>query len=110
MMTLDAVIRLIGLQEAELRRWIAEEWVRPEPASGGYVFRDVDIARVRLIVELRHDLAIDEDALPVVLRLLDQVYGLRRRLRSISEAVEALPPELREPLRARLGLGSLDED
>ena len=71
-----------GLQEAELERWIGERWVRPEPASEGYVFREVDVARVRLIVELRHDLAIDEDALPVVLQLLDQVYALRRRLRA----------------------------
>ncbi len=103
MISLDAVLRLIrGLEEQELRHWIEERWVRPEPASGGYLFRDVDVARVRLILELRHDLAIDEETLPVVLRLLDQVYALRRRLRAVSEALDAQPPEVREAVRIRL--------
>ena len=103
MIGIGDLMRLVGgLQEAELRHWIAERWVRPEPASEGYVFRDVDVARVRLIVELRRDLAIDEEALPVVLQLLDQVYGLRRRLRAMSEALDAQPAEVREAVRARL--------
>lgn len=109
MINLDAVLDLVrGLEEAELRRWIAERWVRPEPASEGYLFRDVDVARVRLIVELRHDLAIDEEALPVVLRLLDQVYALRRRLRAVYEVVDAQPQEVREAIRIRLG--ALEDD
>ena len=103
MIDFDAVIALVGgLEEAELRRWIAERWVRPETASGAYVFREVDVARVRLIVELRQELAIGEEALPVVLQLLDQVYGLRRRLRALSQAIDAQPPEIREALRGRL--------
>jgi chaperone modulatory protein CbpM len=110
MMDIGAVMRLIsGLQEAELRRWIAERWVRPEPASEGYVFHEVDVARVRLIVELRHELAIDEDALPVVLQLLDQVYTLRRRLRAMSEALEAQPAEVRTAVQARLARTSRED-
>src|SRR5260370_11217657 len=103
MIGIEAVMRLIGdLQEAELRRWIAERWVRPEPASEGYLFREVDVARIRLIVELRRELAIDEEALPVVLQLLDQVYALRRRLRAMSEALDAQAPEIREAVPPRL--------
>src|SRR5260370_39881921 len=100
MIGIEAVMRLIGdLQETELRHWIAERWVRPEPASEGYVFRDVDVARVRLIVELRRDLAIDEEALPVVLQLLDQSYALRRRLPAISMALDSQPVEARHAIR-----------
>jgi chaperone modulatory protein CbpM len=100
----DAVLRLIGgLEEAELRRWIEERWVRPETVAQGYVFREVDVARVQLIVELRHELAIDEESMPVVLHLLDQVYALRRRLRVLSEALDAQPEEVRRAVRARLG-------
>lgn len=103
MIGIDALMRLIGgLQEAELRHWIDERWVRPEAASQGYVFREVDVARVRLIVELRRDLAIDEEALPVVLQLLDQIYALRRRLRAMSEALDAQPDAVREAVEARL--------
>src|SRR5258708_29033091 len=104
MIGIDAVMRLIGgVQEAELRHWIEERRVRPGAASEGYVFREVDVARVRLIVELRRELAIDEEALPVVLQLLDQIYALRRRLRAVTEALDAQPAEVREAVRARLG-------
>ena len=41
--------------------------------------------------------------MPVVLRLLDQVYALRRRLRATREAIEAQPDDVRQALRARLG-------
>lgn len=104
MIGFDAVLRLIGdLQAEELRRWIAERWVRPESEPTGYVFHEVDVARVRLIRELRYELAIDEEALPVVLGLLDQVYALRRRLARLQAALDEQPPELRAALRARLG-------
>jgi chaperone modulatory protein CbpM len=104
MMSFDAVIRLVGgLGDEELRRWIAERWVRPESGAEGYVFHEVDVARVLLIRELRHDLAIDEEAMPVVLGLLDQVYALRRRLKRLHQAIETQPETLRQSLLAQLG-------
>ncbi len=110
MIGIDALMRLIGgLQETELRHWIDERWVRPEAVSEGYAFREVDVARVRLIVELRRDLAIDEEALPVVLQLLDQVYALRRRLRAMSEALDAQPEAVREAVQARLARASRED-
>ncbi len=77
-------------------------------ARGSYVFREVDVARVRLIVELRRDLAIDDEAMPVVLGLLDQVYALRRRLGGIATALAALPPDLRAAIEARLNEAGFD--
>lgn len=110
MISFETVIRLVGdVQASELRHWIEERWVRPEAQPEGYLFHEVDVARVRLIRELRHDLAIDEDALPLVLQLLDQIYTLRRRLRLLNEAVEAQPTALREAILARLGGERRDE-
>jgi chaperone modulatory protein CbpM len=104
MIGIDAVCALIGdVDEGELQRWIGESWVLPERAHEGFVFHEVDVARVRLIVELRRDLAIDDEAMPVVLSLLDQLYALRRRLKAIIAAMDALPPELRAALAERLG-------
>lgn len=102
--TVDDLCRMVrGLEPRELEHWIAERWVLPESEiEGRYVFREIDVARVRLIVELRHDLAVGEEALPVVLRLLDQLYATRRRMRDLVEALEALPEDGRRKLRARL--------
>ena len=79
------VTQIYGLQREDLERWIAHDWVRPDGPAGAYVFRDIDVARVRLIRELRDDMGIDEDALPVVLSLIDQIYDLRRQLRKIGD-------------------------
>jgi len=80
------LVQVPGLLRQDLERWILNAWVRPDGRLGGYVFRDIDVARVRLIQELRDDLEINEAALPVVLLLLDQLYDLRRRSRQPSES------------------------
>ena len=84
------LVQVPGLLQQDLERWILDAWVRPGGRMGGYVFRDIDVARVRLIKELRDDLEINEAALPVVLLLLDQLYDLRRRLNSPSESRSSL--------------------
>jgi chaperone modulatory protein CbpM len=98
------ITQVSGLDRADLERWIANEWVRPEGAeTGAYVFHEMDVARVRLIRELHHDLHINEEALPVVLNLLDQLYDQRRRFRELCDAVaEVVPEDLRQKLTAHL--------
>lgn len=103
MSELERVCRLIGdLEIDELERWIGESWVLPTREGGAYVFHEVDIARVRLISGLKRECAIDEEAMPVVLGLLDQLYALRRRLKAMTAALDALPPDLRAAITKRL--------
>ena len=103
MITFESLCRMVeGIEPRELERWIDERWVLPESRSEGYVFHEIDVARVRLIVELKHDLAIGEEAMPVLLNLLDQLYAMRRRLKGLANAVDALPEESRLALRALL--------
>ena len=98
MITIETLcIRIDGLRREDVERWIGQSWVRPDGAPGGYLFHDIDVARVRLIVELREQMQVNEDALPVVLSLLDQLYEARRRMRRVRDALErAAPPELRQ--------------
>lgn len=92
-----------GLSRNDVEHWIANLWVRPDGAPGAYMFHDIDVARVTLILELRDDLHIGEDALPVVLGLLDQVYDLRRHLRALSVALTQIAPDdVRRDLAAHL--------
>lgn len=95
--------QLSGLQRQDLERWIFNQWVRPDNQAGDYVFSDIDVARVQLILELRDQLDIDEDTLPVVLSLLDQVYDLRRRLRELGDALTRIASDqVRQDLAAHL--------
>lgn len=92
---------------SELRRetlyiWIRRGWLSPTRHEDRYRFEEIDVARLRLILEFRSDLELDDEALDVVLPLLDQVHGLRRELHRLAEAVKAQPPAVRAQISALL--------
>jgi chaperone modulatory protein CbpM len=94
MITIETLTHTVtGLSLDDLRRWIDNAWVRPDGQPGHYRFHDIDVARLRLIVELRDDLGVDEAALPVVLSLLDQLYETRRRMIRLRTVIETVVPE-----------------
>jgi len=96
-----------GLERHVLERWIAQDWVRPDAHDGVYAFRDIDVARVRLMLELRDELDLGEAALPVVLLLLDQLYDLRRQLRELGDAfTRVVPGDIQRDLTTHLMRGS----
>jgi chaperone modulatory protein CbpM len=101
MIGFEGVLREFALNRDELSRWISEEWVRPSRHAEGYWFQEMDVARIRLIVELRA-LEVDEVALPTVLGLIDQVYGMRRAMRAMNEALAVLPAEARAKVASAL--------
>ncbi len=90
------VIETVGMVSAsELRVWIREGWIVPVTGDSGPVFDETDVARIRLVCQLRDDLELNEAAVPVVLSLMDQLYGLRRELRALAQAVERQPADVR---------------
>jgi len=111
MMALEQVIAAVGrIDRRDLDLWIERRWVRPHHGPGGYAFTEIDVARINLICEMRDDMAIDDEAMPVVLGLLDQIYGLRCRLRHLVDAVGAQPEEVRRAVAAELRRQSEMED
>ena len=88
-----------GLDRHDIESWIGKDWVRPEAKDGQYLFLEIDVARVGLIRELIEDMQMNEDAMPIVLALLDQLYETRRRMRELGSAIALLAPE---ELRLRL--------
>jgi chaperone modulatory protein CbpM len=102
-MNITAVVALFsGLSEVELTSWVERGWVIPDSAGSGLEFHEIDVARVRLIRDLRHGMDIGEDAVPLVLSLLDQVYELRSRLKSVLHAVEAQPGDVKIAILAAM--------
>ncbi len=90
MITVKAVCQSVpGLSEATLRHWLEQDWVRPGRTAGEPDFEDIDVARVRLILELHTELEVEEPTLPLVLSLLDQLYATRQQLRMVLQRLEA---------------------
>jgi chaperone modulatory protein CbpM len=104
MMRIAAIVTLFpDLEPAELARWIDLRWVQPEPAEGeDWVFHEIDVARVRLIYDLRRDMNISAETVPLVLSLLDQVYELRGQLKAVSRALDHQPAEIQTAVLAAL--------
>jgi chaperone modulatory protein CbpM len=98
----ELLIRVHGLDRSEVIHWVENRWVLAEQHGDTWLFREVDVARVELIHEIRQEFAIDDEALPVVLGLLDQIYGLRRHLRRLCDAIEAQPNDVREAVKRAL--------
>jgi chaperone modulatory protein CbpM len=92
----DVVDALGQISAARLRTWIRRGWIQPGRQGRRVVFTEIDVARARLVSHLTERLKVSDDEVPVILSLMDQVYGLRRALRTLGRAVEAQP----EPVRA----------
>jgi chaperone modulatory protein CbpM len=103
MITIEAImLEFRTLRAEELQRWISNAWVRPERSPGGYLFHEIDLARIRLILELRDTLEVNEPALPTVLSLLDQLYEMRRQMRRLNGALSTVPQNIRTQLLEHL--------
>jgi len=74
------------LTQIELVHWVEQGWVVPDAEGTSYVFHEIDVARVRLIHDLRRDMDLGEDAIPLILSLLDQIYELRSQLKQVLQA------------------------
>lgn len=83
----------------QLRLWVRRGWVVPCHSDEGPLYDEIDVARLRLVCQLKQEMAIGEEALPVVLSLMDQLHGLRRELKALARAVEEAPDEARDHIR-----------
>ncbi|WP_245723439.1 MerR family transcriptional regulator [Lutimaribacter saemankumensis] len=84
----------------ELRLWVDEGWVRPAKKADGPVFDEIDLARIRLLCDLKKEMGLSSDAMPVVLGLIDRLNETRRHLRHLMNALEAQPAEVRQDIMA----------
>lgn len=84
--------RLAALTEAGI--------VLPVQAEAGARFRDLDAARLRLALDLEDVFALHDEALGLVLSLIDQLNGARGDMRAVLGALAEEPPETRARLRA----------
>ena len=91
----EAIAAVARLTRTQLSAFVNAEIVVPLRTETGMVFRQIDIVRMELLCELSEDFHLDEDALAVVISLIDQLHAVRGELRSVLKAVEAEPEDVR---------------
>jgi len=101
MKTLDEVVHMVGrVRRDELELWVRRSWVIPAASEPEPTFSDLDVARICLISDLLHDVGVEDETIPLVLSLLDQLYATRRRMSALTEAVQRQPEEVRRAIFA----------
>jgi chaperone modulatory protein CbpM len=78
------------LERPVVETWVDAGWLIPPQAEPELGFAEVDIARARLIAELRSDFGVNDEGVTLVLHLLDQVHDLRRTLAEVLREVQEL--------------------
>ena len=86
-------LSLSGMEHETLNAWIEEAWLIPSYSSAEPSFSDIDVARARLIRDLKIDLGVNDAGVGVILNLLDQLHGLRRTMRVVREVVRRTATE-----------------
>lgn len=106
MKTLTEVAISVGrIEQAELVRWVKLGWISPSrstQADTELLFSDVDEARIRMICDLRQDMMVEEDTMPLVLSLLDQMYTLRHQMNALTLAIQQQPSDVRDAILEHL--------
>lgn len=90
------------LDRARLTRFIRAEVIRPAEAGGHAVYRQVDIARMELLCDLCDDFELDDDALGLVMVLIDQLHGVRGDLVALMHALAEEDEDVRHRVMNRL--------
>jgi chaperone modulatory protein CbpM len=71
------------LDHKTLDMWIEVEWLVPSGTPAEIGFSELDIARAKLIRELKQDLGVNDEGVGIILSLLDQMHGLRTALADV---------------------------
>lgn len=92
----------LQIETTVLEVWISQGWVVPEVTDQGRNFRDADIARGRLILDLSSAMGVNEPGVDVVMDLVDQLHSLRATLRDLTDAVCRQPSNVQDHILAEL--------
>ena len=84
----DLEFRLyLKIEVVQLDLWIEQGWLIPETSGEQRQFRDADVARARLILDLMGNMGVNEAGVDVVMDLIDQVHGLRGTMGKLMAAI-----------------------
>lgn len=97
--TIAAVHRLT---RTRLSAFVSAEAVRPTEGAAGPCYTRVDIARLELLCDLTDGFELEDDALGLVVTLVDQLHAARADLAALMQAIAEEPAETRRRIAAAL--------
>jgi len=80
----------LNVEGQTLDFWLEQEWLVPARTAADMVFSETDLARGRLIQDLKTSFGVNDEGVDIILHLLDQLHGFRR-------VFEDLHADLKDP-------------
>lgn len=81
------VIELYKINEIFIYNCIEREWITPCDAEALHLDKE-DIARILLIKDLKEIFGVNDESIPIILHLIDQIHWLKSRLTHYMESME----------------------
>lgn len=72
------VTELLPVDETFILHCVEAEWIQPVARTS---LDEADVARLRLIIDLKQSFGVNDEGIPVILHLMDQLHTLHARLR-----------------------------
>lgn len=98
----QVIARVASLTAERLSHFERLRIVTPVTTPDGPRYRTLDIRRITLLCELTDDFEVNEDALVIIMSLLDQLHGAHSKLEQVMQAIGAEPSEIKLRLSRRL--------
>ncbi|ARO33814.1 MULTISPECIES: chaperone modulator CbpM [unclassified Rhizobium] len=77
----------LKIDVVQLDFWVEQGWLIPETSGEKRQFRDADVARARLILDLMGNMGVNEAGVDVVMDLVDQLHGIRGTMSQLMTAI-----------------------
>jgi chaperone modulatory protein CbpM len=88
------IVTQVRIEATVLNHWVEAGWLVPRRGTSDQEFSEVDLARAHLIRDLQ-SLGANDESIPVILDLVDQLHGVRRLLQEVLSTIKDRPtPEL----------------
>lgn len=79
-MNIHEIIQSYELSETFIVECIQSEWIVPCDCEKN-LLDDEDIARLMLIRDLKRDFGVNDESVPIILHLVDQIHALQARVK-----------------------------
>ncbi len=83
--------------------------VTPVITPDGPRYHTLDVRRITLLCELTDDFEVNEDALVIIMSLIDQLHGAHSKLEQMVQAIGAEPTEIKVRVSQRLHITGSDD-
>jgi chaperone modulatory protein CbpM len=80
----------LGVDKSYVIHCIKSDWIHPAHSAklNDSQLDSEDLARIQLIIDLQNIFGINDEGIPIVLHLLDQLYSLKKRIQLINDTDE----------------------